>query len=255
MSYGVVPPNGGVVIYSEQSGNQAIGIFDPLLKAVRPLTKKTPSGTKPANKDMHLLYDHLQNDDLPIVAVNGFFGTGKTSTVMAHAVSHFYDQGFKMYLTKPHVPVGRSHGHLPGGLEEKTAPEYASFYQYLERFQQLSLEDLKRKGKLEVVTLEYVRGRDMPNAWVIVDEAQNLNKEEAVTIASRVAEGSKLILLGDTSMWQIDHKKEDGFSYLIKLLSGDDIVGHSEMRTEQHVLRSKVAKALIRALTREGISS
>lgn len=252
----VVPPNSGVILLSE-TGDKALGIFDPLLKAVRPLTKNHPDGLAPANKDLNLLYDHLQNKDLPIVAVNGFFGTGKTSSVMAHAVSHFYDRGFKLYLTKPHVPVGRSYGHLPGDINEKTDPEYASFYQYVERFalnQMHTVENLKRVGQIEVVTLEYVRGRDLPNAWIIVDEAQNLNREEAVTIASRVAEGSKLILLGDTSTWQIDHKKEDGFSYLIKLLSGEDLIGYTEMRTEGHVLRSKVAKALIRALNKEGIS-
>lgn len=261
MPFGIVPPNGGVILTGE-SGKEVPAIFDPVLKAARLLTKDNPlKGMKPANKDLNLLYDHLQNPEVLIVAVDGLFGTGKTSTVMAHACQNFYDTGFQMVLSKPHVSVGKSYGHLPGTLEEKVAPEFESFYQYIERFQQRPLEALMAFKQIQIAPLEYIRGRDYPNSWVIVDEAQNLSREEAITIASRIADGakggttSKLVLLGDTSPWQKDTKhKLDGFSYLIHLLENEGIVGHTEMRTENHVLRGKVAKALARALMKEGQS-
>ena len=252
--YGIVPPHGGIKLIGSESGREVLAYFDPKERHARPLTKHNPiKGLYPANKDLHLLYEHLQNDDVLIVIVDGFFGTGKTSTVMAHAIANLkQDSGFRIYLTKPHVPVGRTYGHLPGDLEEKTDPEFESFYQYFERYSQLRLDLLKLEGRVNTAPLEYIRGRDFINAWVIVDEAQNLTKEEAITIASRVADGSKLILIGDSSPWQKDIKKESGLTFLLDLLMGEHIVGHTELKTVEHVLRGTVAKTLLKALTKKG---
>jgi predicted ribonuclease YlaK len=260
MPFGIVPPNGGVILIGE-NGKQVPAMFCPVLKAAKPLTKDNPiRGMRPANKDLHLAYEHLQNPNVLIVMLDGLFGTGKTSTVMSHACGNLYDNGFKMVITKPHVPVGKSYGHLPGTIDEKTDLEFQSFYQYIERYKQgANINLLKMGGQLEIAPLEYIRGRDYPNSWVIVDEAQNLSPEEAVTLAGRLADGSKdgqvskLILLGDTSPWQKDTRhKVDGFTYLKNLLQDEGLVGHTEMRTVEHVLRGKVAKALARALMREG---
>lgn len=258
--YNIVPPNGGVWLLAE-SGNKLPAIFDPRINAARPMTKNNPTkGMAPANNDLHLLYDHLQNKDLPIVIVDGLFGTAKTSTVMAHAISHFYDRGFKMYLSKPHVPVGRSNGHLPGSLGEKVAPEFESFYQYLNRFtdrqflQGTPAENYISSGQVEIAPFEYIRGRDFPNAWVVVDESQNLTLDEVITVASRVAEGSKLILLGDSSPWQKDRPNAGGLAKFIKLFQNEGIVGSVEMKTERHVLRGRIAKTLARVLLEKGTS-
>jgi len=253
--FGLVNPNSGVILVDE-SGNQKLGIFDPKVKGVRPLTKNNPiKGMKPKNKDLNLLYDYLQDDEVEIIIVDGLFGTGKTSTVMAHACQNFYDTGFKLALTKPHVPVGRSYGHLPGTIDEKTDPEFESYYQYINKYQQKPIEVLKALEQIEVAPLEYIRGRDMPY-WLVVDEAQNLSREEAITLASRVADGGKLILLGDTSDWQKDTKhKVDGLSFLYNLLKDEGVIGYVEMKTTEHVLRGRVAKALARALMREGQSA
>lgn len=241
-------PHAGVILRSED-GREHLGIYDPAIKSVRPLTKHRPVREwKPANKDLHLFYDHLQNEEVLIVIADGYFGTGKTGTIMAHAVEKLKgDVGFQLYLTKPHVPVGKTHGHLPGTLDEKTDPEYESFYQYIKRLSQLEVESLKQQERLHVTTLEYVRGRDITNGWVVVDEAQNLTREEIITIASRVGAGGKLILLGDTSKWQKD-RKADGLEFLMELLAEESIVGVSEFKTPNHVLRGKVAKTLIKAL-------
>lgn len=252
--HGLVPANAGVVVVDE-TGNQRLGIYDPKVEGIRHLTKDNPiKGIRPQNRDLSLLYDHLQSKDVDIVIVDGLFGTGKTSTVMAHACQNFYDSAFKVVLTKPHVPVGRSYGHLPGTLEEKVFYEFSSFYQYIERFSmEFTLAELIFQKQIEIGPLEYIRGMDYPDSWVIVDESQNLSREEAITLASRVADGGKLILLGDTSNWQKDTKhKVDGLSYLYNLLKDEGIIGYVEMRSENHVLRGRIAKALARALMREG---
>lgn len=249
-----IPYNAGVTLVGET--RSCFAVNRPNIGAVK-LTRNNPiKGMKPENRDLHLLYDHLQNPDLPIVMVDGLFGTGKTSTVMAHAVQNLYDRGFKIVLSKPHIPVGRTYGHLPGDMNDKTDLEFTSFYQYIERFSQYNIPALKASGQIEIAPIEYIRGRDYPNAWVVVDEAQNLSPNEAVTIASRVAKGSKLILLGDTSPWQKDTKHAiDGFTYLLRLLEGDGLVGYVELKTEQHILRGKVAKALARNLMKGSIPS
>lgn len=253
---GIVAPNSGVLL-TDRTGRMKPAVYDVKLKAARPLTKDNPiRGMKPPNRDLHLLYDHLQNDDVQIVIVDGLFGTGKTSTVIAHAVSRMInDGGFTVYLTKPHVPHGRTYGHLPGDMHDKTDWEFESYYQYFERYDQTPVETRKALGQIKIAPMEYIRGRDFQNAWVIVDEAQNLSVHEAITIASRVADGSKLILLGDTSPWQFDVKHKDlkncGLHVLKELLIGHELVGYVELRSEEHILRGKIAKTLIKALNSE----
>lgn len=254
--FGLVPSNAGVILVSDD-GRQKTGVFDPRIRAIRQLTNEVSiCGMRPKNKDLHLLYDHLQNDDVEIVIVDGLFGTGKTSTIMAHVCDRFIrDIGFTLYLSKPHVPVGRTYGHLPGDLDQKTNHEFASFYQYIERFQQLTVEELKLQGRLNILPLEYIRGRDIPE-WLIIDEAQNLTEEEAISFTSRLADGGKLILLGDTSYWQRDRKGigEPGISFIYELLKDSGLVGYVELKTVDHILRGRTARALAKALINGGKS-
>jgi PhoH-like ATPase len=102
-------------------------------------------------------------------------------------------------------------------------------------------------GQLILEPLTYIRGRSIPNQFMIVDEAQNLTPHEVKTIASRVGEGTKLILTGDIA--QIDNpyldSSSNGLSYMVEALKGHGIVGHIMLaKSERSELASLVAERL-----------
>ena len=102
-------------------------------------------------------------------------------------------------------------------------------------------------GTIVLEPLTYIRGRSIPNQYMIVDEAQNLTPHEVKTIASRIGEGTKLVLTGDAT--QIDNPYLDassnGLSYLVERLKGKSIVGHVTLqKSERSELASLAAEAL-----------
>jgi PhoH-like ATPase len=106
---------------------------------------------------------------------------------------------------------------------------------------------LLAEGSVVLEPLTYIRGRSIPNQYMVVDEAQNLSPHEVKTIASRVGEGTKLVLTGDAT--QIDNpyldSSSNGLSYLVERLKGRGLVGHVTLqRSERSQLASLAAEAL-----------
>jgi PhoH-like ATPase len=128
-------------------------------------------------------------------------------------------------------PMGKDLGYLPGTMEEKMAPWLAPIQDNL-RFlfgdDNLMLESYREKGIIEVEALTYIRGRSIQNAYIIIDECQNLTRHEIKTILTRVGEGTKIVLTGDIE--QIDNVNIDettnGLTYAIEKLKYYDITGH-----------------------------
>jgi PhoH-like ATPase len=153
--------------------------------------------------------------------------------------------------------MGRDLGFLPGDVEEKLAPWMLPIYDNVDLMlrgsgyepdkKKRGHQELKDLGILEVEPLTYIRGRSIPRQYLIVDEAQNLTPHEVKTIASRVGEGTKLVLTGDAT--QIDNPYLDassnGLSYLVERLKGKSIVGHITLaKSERSELASLVTAEL-----------
>jgi PhoH-like ATPase len=111
-------------------------------------------------------------------------------------------------------PLGRDIGYLPGSLEDKMEPWLQPIYDNLDFLlgqreqrqthrQRPRAEDLVDMGLIEVVPITYIRGRSIPNQFLIVDEAQNLTPHEMKTMLTRAGQGTKVVLLGDPH--QVDH--------------------------------------------------
>ncbi|MDA8187283.1 MAG: PhoH family protein, partial [Dehalococcoidales bacterium] len=145
----------------------------------------------------------------------------------------------KLLVSRPIIAFGREIGYLPGGKEEKLTPWMAAVNDNLEFLfgskgngsrgkQGDMIGYLQANGMFEVEALTYMRGRSIPNQFIIIDEAQNLTPHEIKTIISRVGEGTKLVLTGDVQ--QIDHPFLDdlsnGLSNAIERLKGSPLVGH-----------------------------
>ena len=122
----------------------------------------------------------------------------------------------RLSVSRPVMPMGKDLGYLPGTMEEKMAPWLAPVQDNL-RFllgdDNLMLNDYMQKKIIEIEALTYIRGRSIQNAFIVIDECQNLTRHEIKTILTRVGEGTKIILTGDIE--QIDNVNINETSKLI----------------------------------------
>ena len=192
-------------------------------------------GVKPRNAQQQMAFELLLRKDIQLVTMTGKAGTGKTLLALAAGLLQTEDlsEYNKLLVSRPIVPMGKDLGFLPGEKEEKLRPWMQPIYDNLEY-----LFNTKKPGELdsilagihsiEVEALTYIRGRSLPDSYIIMDEAQNLTKHEVKTILTRVGERSKIILLGDPA--QIDHPYLDegnnGLTYVLERFKDEPIAGH-----------------------------
>jgi len=196
-------------------------------------------GIKPRNKEQHFALDLLLNDDIKLVTLVGKAGTGKTLLAIAAGLQKVTEEQVfsKLLVSRPIFPLGRDIGYLPGDIEEKLNPWMQPIYDNLELLLGLNKNDkqdgrsyaeLVDLGFVEIEPLTYIRGRSLPNVYMIVDEAQNLTPHEVKTIVTRAGEGTKIILTGDP--YQIDHpyldSSNNGLTTVAERFKEEGIAGH-----------------------------
>jgi len=234
-------PNQFLLMKDELGGSaSAIGIVDEHKKIVKKLHYEGEHiwGIKPRNVQQTMALDILLRKDVPLVTLIGKAGTGKTLLALAAGLLQTEDQGIykKLLVARPIVPVGKDIGYLPGEKEEKLRPWIQPIFDNLEY-----LFNTKKPGELdailagmssiEVEALTYIRGRSIPDQFIIIDEAQNLTKHEVKTILTRVGDRSKIVLMGDPE--QIDHPYLDeynnGLTYVVEKFKQEKIAGHVKL--------------------------
>jgi PhoH-like ATPase len=178
-------------------------------------------GIEARNKEQAFALDALLDDDIELVTLVGKAGTGKTLLSIAAGLRKVTDEQIyqKLIVSRPVFPMGRDLGYLPGTLEEKLSPWMQPIFDNVEYLMGLSQADkragrgaqeLKEMGIIEIEPLTYIRGRSIPDQFMIVDEAQNLTPHEVKTIMTRVGENTKIVLTGDP--YQIDNPYIDSES-------------------------------------------
>ena len=167
-------------------------------------------GIKPRNKEQSFLLDALMDPDIEVVTAIGKAGSGKTICAIAAGLEQTIDEGSARYsrviVSRPVQPLGKDIGFLPGTMEEKMSPWLMPIQdnlQFLMGNDKVTLDIYMQKGTIEIEALTYIRGRSISNAFIIIDEAQNLTTHELKTIITRVGEGTKIVLTGDVE--QIDN--------------------------------------------------
>lgn len=222
------------------SSSSAIGMVDRLGKKVKKLIFDYDHiwGIKPRNVQQTMALELLLRKDMPLVSLIGKAGTGKTLLALAAGLMQTEDYGEykKLLVARPIVPVGKDLGFLPGEKEEKLRPWMQPIYDNLEYLFNVKKPGeldaiLAGMGSIEVEALTYIRGRSIPDQFIIIDEAQNLTKHEVKTILTRVGEGSKIVLMGDPE--QIDHPYLDaynnGLTYVVERFKDQMISGHVKL--------------------------
>lgn len=190
--------NGSVIV--RVKGDNLVLVIDYMKKVAPFITAR--------NKEQAMLLNLLYDQTVPCVAVEGRAGSGKTYCALAYALdtcleakgkNRLYDS---VIITRPMTTVGSSIGHLPGTAEEKFEPYIGN---YLTNFASLLSEKFEIKyetwlknGDLELMPMALIGGSSFEKALIIADEIQSLDYEEMYALGSRVAQGSKLILMGDS---------------------------------------------------------
>ena len=205
-------------------------------------------GLSANNKEQKYAMDLLFDKDIQVISLTGQAGTGKTLIAAACGLEQVlhstktqggYD---KLIITRPVQPMGRDIGFLPGTLEEKMMPWIAPLRDNLEYLfgDKTALDMHMEQGVVEIEAMTYIRGRSISNAFMIVDEAQNLTTHELKTIITRVGHGTKLVLTGDIQ--QIDNSYVDavsnGLTHAVEKFKEYDISGHVTLYKGE---RSKLA--------------
>lgn len=190
-------------------------------KATRRVTKyknadvKTTSGLVAKTVKQQDLINALKSSTQ--VFILGPAGTGKTYVTATYAADLYTLKKIdKIVITRPMVSVGKELGFLKGDLHEKTMPWALPVLDVLEKhLGKAAVEIAIKSGNIEMAPLALMRGRSFENAFIIVDETQNITTHELKMLLTRVGEGSTIVLNGDVQ--QSDLKEADGLSKVIHL--------------------------------------
>ncbi|MBT6143648.1 PhoH family protein, partial [bacterium] len=204
-------------------------------------------GIKPRNKEQQFLMDALMDPTIEIVTAIGKAGSGKTICAIAAGLEQTIDETKSQYsriiVSRPVQPLGKDIGFLPGTMEEKMSPWLMPIQdnlQFLMGNDKITLDIYMQKGTIEIEALTYIRGRSISNAFIIIDEAQNLTTHELKTIITRVGEGTKIVLTGDVE--QIDNVYIDatsnGLTHAVEKFKRFELASHITLSKGE---RSKVA--------------
>lgn len=205
------------------------------------LKKSYPWQVSPRNDEQALAIDLILDPRISLVTMTGRAGCGKTICALASALELVlsrkdYD---KLVIYRPIQAVGNDLGYLPGSQEEKLAPWFEAIMDNMEVLFKgknnkqnnhwlRDFESYKKDGRIEFGALTYIRGRSIPDAIILIDEAQNISKEDIKTILTRAGERTKIILTGDLE--QIDNPALDamdnGLAYVVEKFKDLDIAGH-----------------------------
>lgn len=244
----------------------ALGRYDARDGRIKPLRvpREGVWGIRPRNKDQSFALDLLLDDDVKLVTLVGHAGTGKTLLAIAAGLRRTVDDNVyaRMLVSRPVFPLGKDIGYLPGDVEEKLNPWMKPIYDNLELIFNVGpaasttaprprgargYEDLFQRGVLEVEPLTYIRGRSLPNQFLIVDEAQNLTPHEVKTVITRCGDNTKIVLTGDPE--QIDNPYVDaesnGLAGVAERFKDQVLAGHITLtRGERSPLAELAAELL-----------
>jgi PhoH-like ATPase len=231
-------PHQFVILKDSLGGSaSALGVVDASGKKLKKLIFESEHvwGIRPRNVQQTMAFELLLRNEISLVTMIGKAGTGKTLLALAAGLMQTEDLGVykKLLVARPIVPVGKDLGFLPGEKQEKLRPWMQPIYDNLEYLFNTKKPGeldaiLAGMGSIEVEALTYIRGRSIPDQFIIIDEAQNLTKHEVKTILTRVGERSKIVLMGDPE--QIDHPYLDaynnGLTYVVEKFKDQKVAGH-----------------------------
>jgi PhoH-like ATPase len=247
------PCHTGVVLHSEKGSALARVTPDKHLKLVR--GDRAAFGLHGRSAEQRVALDILLDNEIGIVSLGGRAGTGKSALALSAGLEAVLEKRLhkKVVIFRPLYAVGGQElGYLPGSENEKMSPWAQAVFDTLGALvSQQVIDEVIERGLIEVLPLTHIRGRSLHDSFVIVDEAQSLERGVLLTVLSRIGQGSRVILTHDIA--QRDNLRvgrHDGVVAVVESLKGHPLFAHITLTRSE---RSQIA-ALVTELLEEPIN-
>ena len=243
-----LPCNTGVVLHA--GSQSALGRVHEDKRVHLARSDRSLFEVRGRSAEQRLAIDLLADHDVGIVSLGGPAGTGKSVLALAAGLDAVLEQRThnRVIVFRPIFPVGgQDLGYLPGSETEKMLPWGAAVADALESIAgQEVIDEIFDRGLLEVLPLTHIRGRSLTDSFVVIDEAQNLERTVLLTALSRLGQGSRVILTHDVA--QRDNLRvgrHDGIASVIESLKGHPLFGHVTLtRAERSPVAALVTQVL-----------
>ncbi|MDQ1121702.1 PhoH family protein [Microbacterium trichothecenolyticum] len=243
-----LPVNTGLIIHSERGSALGRVTGQGEFRLVR--GDRDAFGLHGRSAEQRIALDLLLDPEVGIVSLGGRAGTGKSALALCAALEAVLErqQQKKIIVFRPLFAVGGQElGYLPGDQAEKMGPWGQAVFDTLGSVVSSNvLEEVLARGMLEVLPLTHIRGRSLHDAFVIVDEAQSLERNVLLTVLSRIGQNSRVVLTHDVG--QRDNLRvgrHDGVASVIETLKGHGLFGHVTLtRSERSAIAALVTELL-----------
>ena len=247
-----LPIHTGVVLHSDRGSALARVTADKQLQLVR--GDRSAFGLHGRSAEQRVALDLLLDDSVGIVSLGGRAGTGKSALALCAGLEAVMERRIhkKVLIFRPLYPVGGQElGYLPGSEGEKMSPWAQAVFDTLGALvSQAVIEEVMARGLIEVLPLTHIRGRSLHDSFVIVDEAQSLERGVLLTVLSRIGQSSRVVLTHDVA--QRDNLRvgrHDGVVAVVESLKGHPLFAHITLTRSE---RSQIA-ALVTEMLEEPI--
>jgi PhoH-like ATPase len=242
------PCHTGLVLHSPRGSALARITPDKKIKLVR--GDREAFGLRGRSAEQRIALDLLLDPDVGIVSLGGRAGTGKSALALCAGLEAVMERRAhkKVVVFRPLYAVGGQElGYLPGSENEKMAPWAQAVFDTLGALVSKDvMDEVMDRGMVEVLPLTHIRGRSLHDAFVIVDEAQSLERNVLLTVLSRIGQGSRVVLTHDVA--QRDNLRvgrHDGVAAVIEALRGHPLFAHVTLvRSERSPIAALVTEML-----------
>lgn len=243
-----LPVHTGIVLHSEKGSALARVTFDKQLQLVR--GDRSAFGLHGRSAEQRIALDLLMDPEIGIISLGGRAGTGKSALALCAGLEAVMEKRAhkKVVIFRPLYPVGGQElGYLPGSENEKMSPWAQAVFDTLGALvSQQVIDEIIDRGLIEVLPLTHIRGRSLHDSFVIVDEAQSLERGVLLTVLSRIGQNSRVILTHDVA--QRDNLKvgrHDGVVAVVETLKGHPLFAHVTLtRSERSPIAALVTELL-----------
>jgi PhoH-like ATPase len=243
-----LPCHTGLVLHSARGSALARVTADKQLKLVR--GDREAFGLRGRSAEQRIALDLLLDPEVGIISLGGRAGTGKSALALCAGLEAVMERRAhkKVVVFRPLYAVGGQElGYLPGSENEKMAPWAQAVFDTLGALVSKDvLDEVLDRGMVEVLPLTHIRGRSLHDSFVIVDEAQSLERNVLLTVLSRIGQGSRVVLTHDVA--QRDNLRvgrHDGVAAVIEALRGHPLFAHVTLtRSERSPIAALVTELL-----------
>jgi PhoH-like ATPase len=243
-----LPVHTGVVLHSEKGSSLARVTQDKRLRLVR--GDRSAFGLHGRSAEQRIALDLLLDENIGIVSLGGRAGTGKSALALCAGLEAVMEKRLhkKVVIFRPLYPVGGQElGYLPGSEGEKMSPWAQAVFDTLGALvSQEVIDEILSRGLVEVLPLTHIRGRSLHDSFVIVDEAQSLERGVLLTVLSRIGQNSRVIMTHDVA--QRDNLRvgrHDGVVAVVETLKGHPLFAHITLtRSERSPIAALVTELL-----------